>query len=49
MQRWFARVAQRRGFRTAIVALARKVVSVAFYLLRDATHYEPLRLKQATA
>lgn len=49
LQRWFARVAKRRGFRTAIVALARKMLSLAFYLLRDGTCYEPLRLKQAAA
>jgi transposase len=49
LQRWFARVARRRGFRTAIVALARKMLSLAFYLLRDGTQYEPLRLKQAAA
>jgi transposase len=49
LQRWFARVVKRRGFRTAIVALARKMLSLAFYLLRDGTCYEPLRLKQAIA
>lgn len=49
LQRWLARVAKRRGFRTAIVALARKMLSLAFYLLRDGTRYEPLRLKQAAA
>lgn len=49
LQRWFARVARRRGFRTAIVALARKMLSLAFYLLRDGTRYDPLRLKQAAA
>jgi transposase len=49
LQRWFARIARRRGFRTAIVALARKMLSLAFYLLRDGTRYEPLRLSQAAA
>jgi transposase len=49
LQRWFARVVKRRGFRTAIVALARKMLSLAFYLLRDGTRYEPLRLGQAAA
>jgi transposase len=49
LQKWFWKVARRRGVRTAIVALARKMLSLAFYLLRDGTQYEPLRLKQATA
>jgi transposase len=47
LQRWFWKVARRRGVRTGIVALARKMLSLAFYLLRDGTQYEPLRLKQA--
>jgi transposase len=49
LQRWFARVARRRGFRTAIVALARRMLSLAFYLLRDGTRYEPLRFRSAHA
>ena len=49
LQKWFWKVARRRGVRTAIVALARKMLSLAFYLLRDGTRYEPLRPRQATA
>jgi transposase len=49
LQKWFWKVARRRGVRTGIVALARKMLSLAFYLLRDGTQYEPLRLKQAAA
>jgi transposase len=49
LQRWFHRVAYRRGKRTALVALARKMLSVAFYLLRDGTSYNPLRLRRAAA
>jgi transposase len=49
LQKWFWKVARRRGLRTAIVALARKMLSLAFYLLRDGTQYEPLRLQQAAA
>jgi transposase len=37
LQRWFKRVARRRGFRTAIVGLARKMLRLAFYLLRYGT------------
>jgi transposase len=45
LQRWFHRVAYRRGMRTALVALARRMLSLAFYLLRDGTSYEPRRLR----
>jgi transposase len=49
LQRWFHRVAYRRGLRTALVALARRMLSLAFYLLRDGTPYEPRRLRWAVA
>jgi thiamine pyrophosphate-dependent acetolactate synthase large subunit-like protein len=49
LQRWFDRVARRRGLRTALVALARRMLSLAFYLLPDGTRYEPLRLRRAGA
>lgn len=49
LQRWFGRLARRRGFRTAIVALARRMLNVAFYLLRDGTRFEPPRLRSAHA
>lgn len=49
LQKWFWKVARRRGVRTAIVALARKMLSLAFYLLRDGTRYDPLRLQKAAA
>jgi transposase len=49
LQKWFWTVARRRGVRTAMVAFARKMLSLAFYLLRDGTQYEPLRLRQAAA
>jgi transposase len=49
LQTWFWKVARRRGVRTGIVALARKMLSLAFYLLRDGTQYDPLRLRPAAA
>ena len=49
LQRWLHRVAYRRGLRTALVALARRMLSLAFYLLRDGTTYEPRRLRWAAA
>jgi len=47
LQSWFQRVAYRRGTRTALVALARRMLSLAFYLLRDGTQYDPRRLHAA--
>lgn len=49
LRKFFWKVARRRGIRTEIVALARKMLSLAFYLLWDGTQYEPLRLRQAVA
>jgi len=44
LRRWWARIAQRRGKKTAIVALARKLLTIAFHLLRQGTTYDPQRL-----
>jgi transposase len=41
---WGARIARRRGKRTALVALARKLLTIAFHLLRDGTTSDPRRL-----
>jgi len=45
LQHWCARVARRRGKKTALVALARKLLTIAFHLLRDGTTYDPRRLR----
>lgn len=45
LQRWFEGVRTRRGYKTAIVALARRLVTICFYLLRDNIEYDPTRLK----
>jgi transposase len=45
LQRWCERVACRRGTKTALVALARKLLTIAFHLLRDGTTYGPRRLR----
>jgi transposase len=45
LQRWCARIARRRGQKTALVALARKLLTIAFHLLRDGTTYDPRRLR----
>src|SRR5512144_166846 len=47
LQRWHARVARRRGKKIATVALARKLLTIAFHLLRDGTTYQPQRVRCA--
>ena len=47
LQRWSERVAARRGKKTALVALARKLLTIAFDLLRDGTTYDVRRLRGA--
>jgi len=47
LQRWCERLARRRGKKTAIVALARKLLTIAFHLLREGTTYDPRRLRWA--
>lgn len=47
LQRWWGRVARRRGKKTAIVALARKLLTIAFHLLHDGTTYDVRRLRSA--
>jgi transposase len=49
LQHWCARVARRRGKKTAIVALARKLLTIAFYLLRDGTTFDPTRVRITAA
>ena len=49
LRTWFNRVARRRGKKTAIVALARRLLIIAYHLLRDETVYEPARLKRKRA
>lgn len=49
LQRWWARVAQRRGKKIAFVALARKLLTIAFHLWREATVYDGRRLRMAAS
>jgi len=39
LRRWYSKVASHRGKRTAIVALARKLLTIAYRLLKDQTVY----------
>jgi transposase len=47
LQQWWERLAKRRGKKTAVVALARKLLMIAFHLLREGTTYDPRRLRVA--
>ncbi len=44
---WHAKVARRRGYKTAIVGLARRLVTLVFYVLRDKKEYDYTLLKAA--
>jgi transposase len=47
LRTWFNRVARRRGKKTAVVALARRLLVIAYHLLSEETVYDPARLKRA--
>jgi transposase len=46
LRAWFQRVARRRGRKTAIVALARRLLVIAYQLLKHETDYDVSRLKK---
>jgi transposase len=46
LRRWFQRVAHRRGKKTATVALARRLLVIAYHLLRKGADFDARRLKQ---
>lgn len=45
LRSWFEVVRSRRGYKTAVVALARRLLCLAFQLLRQMAPYDPARLK----
>jgi leucyl aminopeptidase (aminopeptidase T) len=47
LRRWFSKVAYHRGKKTAIVALARKLLTIAYQLLKQQTVYDAKRLRRA--
>jgi len=47
LKKWHASIAQRRGKKTALVALARKLVTIIFYVLRDKKPYDYTLLRVA--
>ncbi len=46
LRTWFNRVARRRGKKTAVVALARRLLVIAYHLLKKETDYDPARVKR---
>jgi len=46
LRSWFHRVARRRGRKTAVVALARRLLVIAYQLLKHDTEYDVSRLKR---
>ena len=46
LRAWFHRVARRRGRKTAVVALARRLLVIAYQLLKHGTEYDVSRLKK---
>jgi transposase len=49
LRKWYSRVAYHRGKKTAVVALARKLLTIAYRLLRDKTVYDARRLRKRAA
>jgi transposase len=49
LHEWWARIAQRRGKPTAVVALARKLAGIMFAVWRDGTEFDPLLLRPGGA
>jgi transposase len=45
LRRWALRVAQRRGKRVAVVALARKMAGILYAMWRDGTQFDPSRMQ----
>jgi transposase len=49
LRTWFNKVAKRRGRKTAIVALARRLLVIAYHVLRSEGVYDAARLKRKAA
>jgi len=47
LRKWWIDIAKRRGAKTAVVALARKLVTIIFYVLRDKRPYDYRLLRTA--
>ena len=47
LRKWWADIARRRGQKTALVALARRLITIVFYVLRDKRPYDYTLLRTA--
>lgn len=47
LRKWWADIAKRRGAKTALVALARRLITIVFYVLRDKRPYDYTLLRTA--
>ncbi len=47
LRKWWMHIARRRGVKTALVALARKLITITFYVLRDQKEYDYTLLRAA--
>ena len=47
LRRWYSKVAAHRGKKTAMVALARKLLTIAYRILKDQTVYCPSLVSKA--
>lgn len=44
---WYGKIERRRGRKTALVALARKLLVIAYHVLKEGKPYDPSRLRKA--
>jgi transposase len=49
LRTWYNRVARRRGKKTAVVALARRLLEIAYHVVKDETVYDAARLRRKRA
>ena len=49
LRTWFNKVARRRGKKTATVALARRLLVIAYHIVREEAVYDAARLKRKAA
>ena len=49
LRTWYCRLTRRRGKKTAIVALARRLLTIAYHIVREETKYDVTRLKRRGA
>jgi transposase len=49
LKQWALRIAQRRGKRVAVVALARKLAGILYAMWRDGTRFDPSRVQLGSA